>query len=92
MAPPDLLDRVLDSSLLGYTRLGPALRRRRWTSLPEGALEGQTVVVTGATSGIGRAAAIRMGQLGASVVIVGRNPTNPASSLLSSIAGDLSRD
>ncbi|MGN6742987.1 MAG: SDR family NAD(P)-dependent oxidoreductase [Amnibacterium sp.] len=39
-----------------------------------GRMEGRTVVITGASSGIGRAAAIELGALGADVVVVGRNP------------------
>ena len=37
-------------------------------------LEGKTILVTGASSGIGRATAILCAQMGASVVITGRNP------------------
>jgi NAD(P)-dependent dehydrogenase (short-subunit alcohol dehydrogenase family) len=39
-----------------------------------GRMEGRTVVITGASSGIGRAAAIELAALGADVVVVGRNP------------------
>src|SRR5206468_12776848 len=42
--------------------------------LPDpGRMEGRTVVVTGASSGIGRAAAIELAALGADVVVVGRD-------------------
>ena len=37
------------------------------------AIEGKTILVTGATSGIGRATAITCAQLGANVVLTGRN-------------------
>ena len=36
-------------------------------------MDGRTVVITGASSGIGRAAAVELAGLGASVVVVGRN-------------------
>ena len=37
-------------------------------------MRGKTCLVTGATSGIGNAAAVQLAQLGATVVLVGRNP------------------
>ena len=37
------------------------------------AIEGKTILVTGATSGIGRAAAVTCAQMGAKVIAVGRN-------------------
>ena len=36
-------------------------------------LEGKTILVTGASSGIGRATAIACSQMGAVVVVTGRN-------------------
>jgi NAD(P)-dependent dehydrogenase (short-subunit alcohol dehydrogenase family) len=40
----------------------------------QGDLEGLSALVTGATSGIGRAAAEELGRRGAEVVVHGRNP------------------
>ncbi len=67
-----MLDGLLEKSLLGYTRLGYELRHRPdWDQLPR--LDGKCVVVTGATGGLGAAAAERLAGLGASVVVVGRD-------------------
>src|SRR3954469_11102060 len=70
-------DRVLDASLLGYTRLGYSVRERAWAPLPR--MDGQIVVVTGASSGIGRAAASRFSELGASVIDVVRDASRARS-------------
>ncbi len=76
--PPALLPRLLDGALdrsvvLGYTRIGPAVRRRFWPPDPEpGSMSGKHVVVTGATSGIGEAMALAFAGLGATVHVLGR--------------------
>jgi dehydrogenase/reductase SDR family protein 12 len=71
----NLLDTVLDRSVvLGYSKVGSALRRRWWPADPEpGALAGERVLVTGATSGIGEAMARSFADLGATVHLLGRD-------------------
>jgi NAD(P)-dependent dehydrogenase (short-subunit alcohol dehydrogenase family) len=74
MGLPDLFDKAADAAVVpGYTRLGHMVRSREWDSLPPGVLDAKTVVITGATSGLGEASAREMARLGARVVIVGRN-------------------
>lgn len=72
----DVIETILDRSIvLGYTKIGPAVRRLWWPPDPRpDSMAGRTVLVTGATSGLGQAAATRMGQLGATVHVHGRNP------------------
>ena len=73
----DAIDLLLELTVVGsFSRIGPAVRRRldRWTDASPGALLGSTVVVTGPTSGLGRATAIALARLGARVVLVGRDP------------------
>lgn len=76
--PISRLDELLDATVVGsYTRLGYRLRSRRWKPL-DTSLTGKTVVITGATSGLGRAAAAGLAELGARVVLVGRDPHKAA--------------
>jgi dehydrogenase/reductase SDR family protein 12 len=70
-----VVDTVLDRTLvLGYTRPGYELRRRGWSDHGQPSrLDGYTVAVTGATSGLGRATAAGVHQLGARVLLVVRS-------------------
>lgn len=67
------LDDLLDRTVIGsFTNIGHKVRSSGWQlDLP--ALNGQTIIVTGATSGLGRAAAERLAQMGAGVRLVGRS-------------------
>ncbi|MGZ6327766.1 MAG: SDR family NAD(P)-dependent oxidoreductase [Candidatus Limnocylindrales bacterium] len=87
--PRVLVDDTLEISVVGsFSRLGPLLRRRLfgWTAPPGGALAGRTVLVTGPTSGLGRAATHALAALGARVVLVGRDAGR-----LASLAEELER-
>lgn len=66
--------------LPSFTRIGYALRSRfdDWELLQGDALVGRTVVVTGATSGLGFETAVRCARLGATVIVCGRNPDKTA--------------
>lgn len=72
----DIVDTVLEVPVVpSFTRIGYAVRSRLddWTDLDTYDLEGRTYVVTGSTSGLGRAAALRLAAAGAHVVLNGRN-------------------
>jgi len=67
-----LLDTVLDLSVLGgYTNLGYGIRSRGWSPLQR--MDGKVVLITGATSGLGLAAADGFARLGATVWLAVRN-------------------
>ncbi len=69
----DLLELLVAPS---FARTGYAIRRRlfRWQEPSTWSLAGRTVVITGPTSGLGRAAAMAMAGMGARLVLVGRDP------------------
>ncbi|MDA1185098.1 MAG: SDR family NAD(P)-dependent oxidoreductase [Acidobacteria bacterium] len=64
-----------------FTRIGCAVRRRvaRWQPLEAYDLSGRVALVTGATSGIGFAAAAALLQMGAHVIVLGRDATRTES-------------
>lgn len=67
------LDGLLERTVVGsFSNIGYALRSKAWDhELPS--LRGRVVVITGATSGLGRVAAERLAGLGAAVRLVGRS-------------------
>lgn len=76
MNPRAVVDDLLEVSVVGsFSRIGPAVRRRLfdWQEPSRNALRGRTALVTGPTSGLGRATAEALAGLGARVVLVGRN-------------------
>lgn len=75
--------RVVDAALevtvagsFGSPGIGLRSRVLEWEDLPR--MDGRSVLVTGATSGVGRAAAVAMARLGAEVTIVGRDERRTA--------------
>ena len=72
---PDLLDRALEGTVLGsFTSLGYKLRSRNWDNIDPSAVAGKTVLITGATSGIGREVATELAMGGARLRFIARNP------------------
>jgi len=70
------IDAALELSVLGsFSRIGTQVRARleRWDEPLPGVLAGKTALVTGPTSGLGRITSIRLAQLGARVVLAGRD-------------------
>lgn len=71
-----VVDQGLELTVVGsFTRIGYAVRRRLfdWQQPSPTALEGRTALVTGPTSGLGRAATDALAALGARVILVGRS-------------------
>ena len=71
-----LLDRWMDKTILPgmltFSKYGYLWRKKSWNPLAVSLAE-KTVLVTGATSGLGKITALRMAQLGAKTIIVGRD-------------------
>jgi dehydrogenase/reductase SDR family member 12 len=71
-----LIDDVLELPVApSFTRIGFSVRRRLfdWPAAESWPMTGRTVVITGATSGLGREAAGSFARMGARLVLVGRD-------------------
>ena len=72
----DVVDALVEAPVVpSFTKIGYAIRSRvdRWGALDAYDLTGRVVVLTGATSGLGRAAAEQLARCGATLVLVGRH-------------------
>jgi dehydrogenase/reductase SDR family member 12 len=68
------LDKALELSVIGgYSRLGYQLRSAAWRSQPLARMDGETVLITGASSGLGLAAADGFAGLAARVYMLARD-------------------
>lgn len=71
-----IADSLIEAPIVtSFTKVGYALRKRLegWSSLDDYNLTGKVIVVTGATSGLGYAAAQQFAKDGATLVLVGRD-------------------
>ena len=69
------LDGVLDRTVVGgYTNVGYRIRSRGWNTSELLQMDGKVVLITGASSGLGFAAAEGFARLAATVWLVGRSP------------------
>jgi dehydrogenase/reductase SDR family member 12 len=76
-----VIDAMLEAPIApSFTRIGFEVRHRlfHWRDVGSYDLEGRVIAVTGATSGLGRAAAEQLARDGATVITVGRNPDKTA--------------
>jgi len=76
MDPRAIVDDLAEALVVpSFTRLGFSLRRRlfNWEDAESFSMAGRTVVLTGPTSGLGRAAAGSFARMGARLVLVGRD-------------------
>jgi NAD(P)-dependent dehydrogenase (short-subunit alcohol dehydrogenase family) len=71
---PDSIDaRAAANDAIGFSRVGYEMRAPSFDDNDLGHIAGRTVVISGATAGLGRAAAQRLAELGARVVVLARD-------------------
>jgi len=71
-----IADALIEAPIItSFTKVGYEARKRLagWSSLDQYALTGRTMVLTGATSGLGHAAAAQLAKCGATLVLTGRD-------------------
>lgn len=74
MALPKILDDALDTLVVpGFSRIGYLVRAGQFDALDHNVLAGKTVLITGPTSGLGKAAAHQLAAMGADLILVGRS-------------------
>lgn len=94
MSTAEFLDAALELPVFtSFTRLGYDARSRlaHWTPLSSYRMDDQVVLVTGATSGLGKVAAEQFARCGATVVLLGRDQAKTddvAASLTASTGSD----
>jgi dehydrogenase/reductase SDR family protein 12 len=67
-------DLLLEASVVGsFSKLGILARRRLWSWPDPPDAAGRAMVVTGASSGIGRSVAVNLARLGADLILLGRD-------------------
>jgi dehydrogenase/reductase SDR family protein 12 len=69
---PAWLDRCILPGMSRFTKAGYLAGKKRWKGLSAD-LTGKTIVVTGATSGLGRAATLALADMGANLIAVARD-------------------
>jgi dehydrogenase/reductase SDR family member 12 len=71
---PTALDDILEATIVGsFSKLGFVARRRLWDWGEPPRADGKLIMVTGASSGIGRSVAVNLARRGADLILVGRN-------------------
>jgi dehydrogenase/reductase SDR family protein 12 len=83
----DIVDGLLGATVVGsFSKIGIAVRGRvaGWADPPR--VDGRLFVVTGASSGIGRAVAIGLARLGADLYVLGRDEARLAATVRSALA------